>query len=109
MPPHTATTAAAVHPLLADRWSPRSFDAGHTLGDEELVSPLEAARWVPSAHNAQPWRFLVGVRPLSVVAVGALTPADPLPPTLRERETAGHAPAAPDRPVWWPSFLPDPA
>ncbi|MGW5509512.1 nitroreductase family protein [Streptomyces albogriseolus] len=176
MSPHTATTAAAVHPLLADRWSPRSFDAGHTLGDEELVSLLEAARWAPSAYNAQPWRFLVGrrgdttylrildalipfnqewaqtgsllvavvaeervengvpqllpaydtglsvaqlvlqahalglhahqmsgfdadalraslgvpegFRPLSVVAVGALAPADLLPPKLRERETA---------------------
>ncbi|MFE4084123.1 nitroreductase family protein [Streptomyces albogriseolus] len=37
MSPHTATTAAAVHPLLADRWA-------------------------PSAYNAQPWRFLVGRR-----------------------------------------------
>ncbi|MEV5236151.1 nitroreductase family protein [Streptomyces pseudogriseolus] len=62
MPPHTATTTAAVHPLLADRWSPRSFDAAHTLGDGELVSLLEAARWAPSAYNAQPWRFLVGRR-----------------------------------------------
>ncbi|MEZ7156821.1 nitroreductase family protein [Streptomyces sp. MAD19A] len=176
MSPHTATTAVAVNPLLADRWSPRSFDATHTLGDEELVSLLEAARWAPSAYNAQPWRFLVGrrgdttylrildalvpfnqewartssllvaavaeeraengvpqhgpaydtglsvaqlvlqahalglhahqmsgfdadalhaslgvpegFRPLSVVAVGALAPADLLPPTLRERETA---------------------
>ncbi|MEU6335974.1 nitroreductase family protein [Streptomyces cellulosae] len=176
MSPHTATTAAAVHPLLADRWSPRSFDAAHTLGDEELASLLEAARWAPSAFNAQPWRFLVGrrgdstylrildalipfnqqwagtssllvaavaedrvengvpqpgpaydtglsvtqlalqahalglhahqmsgfdadalraslgvpegFRPLSVVAVGALAPAELLPPKLRERETA---------------------
>lgn len=176
MPPHTATTTAAVHPLLADRWSPRSFDAAHTLGDGELVSLLEAARWAPSAYNAQPWRFLVGrrgdttylrildalipfnqewahassllvaavaqervedgvpqpgpaydtglataqlalqahalglhahqmsgfdadalraslgvpegFRPLSVVAVGALAPAELLPPKLRERETA---------------------
>ncbi|CAL9354084.1 malonic semialdehyde reductase RutE [Streptomyces sp. enrichment culture] len=62
MSPHTATTAAAVHPLLADRWSPRSFDAAHTLGDEELATLLEAARWAPSAYNAQPWRFLVGRR-----------------------------------------------
>ncbi|MEV3958954.1 nitroreductase family protein [Streptomyces albogriseolus] len=37
MSPHTATTAAAVRPLLADRWA-------------------------PSAYNAQPWRFLVGRR-----------------------------------------------
>ncbi|WP_435255996.1 nitroreductase family protein [Streptomyces althioticus] len=51
MSPHTATTAAAVHPLLADRWSPRSFDATHILDDEELVSLLEAARWAPSAYK----------------------------------------------------------
>ncbi|TWD29741.1 nitroreductase [Streptomyces sp. T12] len=62
MSPRTATTAVAVHPLLAERWSPRSFDAAHTLGDEEPVSLLEAARWAPSAFNAQPWRFLVGRR-----------------------------------------------
>ncbi|UIX29461.1 nitroreductase family protein [Streptomyces sp. GQFP] len=62
MSPRTANTAVAVHPLLAERWSPRSFDAAHTIGDEELVSLLEAARWAPSAYNRQPWRFLVGRR-----------------------------------------------
>ncbi|MBZ3901168.1 MULTISPECIES: nitroreductase family protein [Streptomyces] len=62
MSPRTADTAVAVHPLLAERWSPRSFDAGRTVTDEELVSLLEAARWAPSARNAQPWRFLVGRR-----------------------------------------------
>ncbi|MCL8011592.1 nitroreductase family protein [Streptomyces sp. AS02] len=62
MSPRTATTAVAVHPLLADRWSPRSFDATHTITDEELVPLLEAARWAPSARNLQPWRFLVGRR-----------------------------------------------
>lgn len=62
MSPRPANTAVAVHPLLAERWSPRSFDATHTISDEELVSLLEAARWAPSSHNAQPWRFLVGRR-----------------------------------------------
>lgn len=62
MSPRTANTAVAVHPLLAERWSPRSFDARHTITDEQLVSLLEAARWAPSAHNSQPWRFLVGRR-----------------------------------------------
>lgn len=62
MSPRTADTAVAVHPLLAERWSPRSFDAAHTITDEELVSLLEAARWAPSARNGQPWRFLVGRR-----------------------------------------------
>lgn len=62
MSPRIANTAVPVHPLLAERWSPRSFDAAHTLTDEELVSLLEAARWAPSAFNRQPWRFLVGRR-----------------------------------------------
>ncbi|CAM5572434.1 hypothetical protein SALBM217S_06241 [Streptomyces griseoloalbus] len=74
MSPRTATTTAAVHPLLADRWSPRSFDAAHTLGDEELVSLLEAARWAPSAYNAQPWRLLVGRRRTTFLRSHALIP-----------------------------------
>ncbi|WP_243762510.1 nitroreductase family protein [Streptomyces sp. Tu 3180] len=44
----------AVHPLLAERRSPRSFDVTHMITDEELTSLLEAARWAPSAHNPQP-------------------------------------------------------
>ncbi|ETK31400.1 hypothetical protein MPTA5024_35095 [Microbispora sp. ATCC PTA-5024] len=28
----TATTSVPVHPLLAERWSPRGFDQGHELG-----------------------------------------------------------------------------
>lgn len=55
----TAETAAAVHPLLAQRWSPRGFDPNHVLDDDTLRSLLEAARWAPSANNSQPWRFLV--------------------------------------------------
>src|SRR6476661_3619586 len=47
----TASTAVSVHPLLAERWSPRGFDRAHEIGD--------AARWAPSAGNSQPWRFLV--------------------------------------------------
>jgi nitroreductase len=55
----TASTSVPVHPLLAERWSPRGFDAAHELGDEALTAVLEAARWAPSAGNSQPWRFLV--------------------------------------------------
>lgn len=58
----SADTTAHLHPLLADRWSPRGFDAGHRLDDETLGTLLEAARWAPSANNSQPWRFLVGRR-----------------------------------------------
>lgn len=55
----TANTTVPVHPLLAERWSPRGFDRAHEIGDEALTALLEAARWAPSAQNSQPWRFLV--------------------------------------------------
>ena len=54
-----ASTTVPVHPLLAERWSPRGFDRAHDLDDEALTALLEAARWAPSAQNSQPWRFLV--------------------------------------------------
>jgi nitroreductase len=54
----TATTSTPVHPLLAQRWSPRGFDQTHRLDDRALLALLEAARWAPSANNSQPWRFL---------------------------------------------------
>jgi len=55
----TARTSVPVHPLLAERWSPRAFDPT-PLSDDDLAALLEAARWAPSAMNHQPWRFLVG-------------------------------------------------
>jgi len=55
----TASTAFPVHPLLAERWSPRGFDRDHEIGDGDVAALLEAARWAPSAANSQPWRFLV--------------------------------------------------
>ena len=57
--PKTAATTVPVHPLLAERWSPRGFDLAHRLDDSTLDALLEAARWAPSASNSQPWRFLV--------------------------------------------------
>src|SRR4051794_15148603 len=57
-----ATTAAPLHPLLAERWSPRALDAGHDLPVDQLTALLEAARWAPSASNTQPWRFAVALR-----------------------------------------------
>lgn len=53
------STQPAIHPLLRERWSSRSFDPTHELGDDELEQLLEAARWAPSAGNSQPWAFLV--------------------------------------------------
>jgi len=58
----TAGTTVPVHPLLAERWSPRGFDRAHEIGEEALAALLEAARWAPSAQNSQPWRFLVARR-----------------------------------------------
>jgi nitroreductase len=51
-----------LHPLLASRWSPTTFDATHELTHEEVELLLEAARWAPSAGNSQPWAFVVGRR-----------------------------------------------
>jgi len=47
----SASTAVPVHPLLAERWSPRGFDRSHELDDVALSALLEAARWAPSARN----------------------------------------------------------
>ncbi|MCZ2849885.1 nitroreductase family protein [Modestobacter sp. VKM Ac-2978] len=57
-----ATTAEPLHPLLAERWSPRALDPRHDLAVEQLTAVLEAARWAPSASNTQPWRFAVALR-----------------------------------------------
>lgn len=50
-----------INPLFVDRWSPRAFDAS-PISQEQLHALLEAARWAPSAHNAQPWRFVYALR-----------------------------------------------
>src|SRR3954447_22012816 len=60
--PKTADTSVPVHPLLAQRWSPRGFDTAHVLDDAAVTALLEAARWAPSANNTQPWRFLIAHR-----------------------------------------------
>lgn len=52
----------SLHPLLASRWSPATFDPSHTISPSEVALLLEAARWAPSAGNSQPWAFIVGVR-----------------------------------------------
>jgi nitroreductase len=60
--PRTATTSAPILDVLAERWSPRSFDGTAAISDATLASLLEAARWTPSANNSQPWRFIVARR-----------------------------------------------
>jgi nitroreductase len=55
----TADTAQQLHPLLQERWSPRSFDENFRISSEDLLAILEAGRWSPSSNNFQPWRFIV--------------------------------------------------
>jgi len=57
-----AVTSTPILGVLADRWSPRSYDPASTVSDEALTAALEAARWSPSANNIQPWRFIVARR-----------------------------------------------
>ena len=62
-PGRPAPTGEAILPLLAERWSPRSF------ADEQVPRALlrrlfEAARWAPSSFNEQPWRYVVVTDPV---------------------------------------------
>ncbi len=56
-PNKIAITVAPIAPVLAERWSPRSFDHEYVLSQDEALAILEAGRWAPSANNIQPWRF----------------------------------------------------
>jgi len=51
-----------LHPLLAARWSPTTFDPSYEVTAAEVDAILEAARWAPSAGNSQPWAFITGRR-----------------------------------------------
>jgi len=57
-----ARTDTPILPVLAERWSPRSFVADEPIDEQKLAAALEAARWSSSAANSQPWRFLVARR-----------------------------------------------
>ncbi|HEY3864155.1 MAG TPA: nitroreductase family protein [Verrucomicrobiae bacterium] len=53
--------AATDHPiqqLLADRWSPYSFDS-RPVPEADLRSLFEAARWAASSYNEQPWSYII--------------------------------------------------
>lgn len=51
-----------IHELLAERHSPYAFDPARTVSEQDLTSLFEAARWTMSSYNAQPWRYVVGVK-----------------------------------------------
>lgn len=59
---HTANTSTPIHDLLTQRWSPYSFDPTKTVASSDVIALFEAARWTASAFNAQPWRYIVGVK-----------------------------------------------
>jgi len=54
-----SNAAAEIHPVLANRWSPRAFAANRKIDHETLLACLEAARWAPSCFGDEPWRFIV--------------------------------------------------
>jgi nitroreductase len=58
----SSTRKSELHPLLAQRFSPRSFDPAYELTAAEVDVLIEAARWAPSAGNSQPWAFIAGRR-----------------------------------------------
>jgi nitroreductase len=51
-----------IHDLLAARCSPYAFDPRRDVSEADLKSLFEAARWAMSSYNAQPWRYIVGVK-----------------------------------------------
>jgi F420 biosynthesis protein FbiB-like protein len=44
--------------MIKDRRSVKEYSSKE-ISKEILLRILEAGRWAPSAHNAQPWRFIV--------------------------------------------------
>lgn len=54
-----AVTQVNIHEIIANRWSPRAFNAEKSVSKEQVIALLEAARWAPSCFGDQPWRFIV--------------------------------------------------
>jgi len=48
-----------IHPLIAGRWSPRTFDGNRAVETEKIAACLEAARWSSSCFGDEPWCFIV--------------------------------------------------
>lgn len=51
-----------IHELLQQRHSPYAFDPDRAVSEADLAALFEAARWAMSCYNAQPWRYIVGVK-----------------------------------------------
>lgn len=52
-------SAQIVHPLIAERWSPRAYQ-DRPVEAEKLQRIFEAVRQTASSRNEQPWRWLLG-------------------------------------------------
>ena len=72
-PSRNAVTDAPLLSPLAERWSPRGYNATAVIDEATLTTVLEAARWAPSASNMQPARFIVARR--GTVSFGLITDA----------------------------------
>jgi nitroreductase len=57
----SAKTDYKIHPILANRWSPRAFSE-KPIPQAVIGSLLEAARWSASSGNSQPWSFIVATK-----------------------------------------------
>jgi nitroreductase len=51
-----------IHELLIKRHSPYAFDPARPVDAATVNALFEAARWTMSSYNAQPWRYIVGIR-----------------------------------------------
>lgn len=58
IPEKPAQTNIPLLNLIKNRWSPRVFEANHSLTTEEIQSLGEAFRWAPSSSNQQPWHVV---------------------------------------------------
>jgi nitroreductase len=58
----SASTDVEIHDLLRQRHSPYAYDPDRDVSEDDLRALFEAARWTMSSYNAQPWRYIVGVK-----------------------------------------------
>lgn len=58
----SSAASPLVHPILAGRRSPSSFDASAKVSQAQVDVLLDAARLAPSAGNSQPWAFIAARR-----------------------------------------------
>ena len=90
-----ASPTVPVHPLLAERWSPRGFDRAHEIGDEAMVTQAQAdglavhqmGGFDTDAVRAG-FALADALTPVVVLAAGRQDGAAGLPAPLAAREAA---------------------